>query len=54
MLEACVISSILHNAETWADSKIDQLEVEYRRMLKSILGIRMTACSEMLFVELGV
>ena len=54
VLEACVLSSILHNAETWAGSKIDQLEVVYRRMLKSILGIRMTACSEMLFVELGV
>ena len=54
VLESCVLYSILHNAETWADSKIDRLEVVYRRMLKSVLGVRMTTCTEFLFVELGV
>ena len=54
VLESCVLHSILHNAETWADSKIDRLEVVYRRMLKSVLGVRMTTCTEFLFVELGV
>ena len=54
VLEACIFSAILHNAETWADSKIDQLEIVYRRMLKSVLGVRMTTCSEFLYVELGV
>ena len=54
VLDACVISFILHNAETWADSRIERLEVIYRRMLKAILGVRITTCSEMLYVELDV
>ena len=54
ILESCVVQAILHNAETWADCRIDQLEVVYRRMMKSVLGVRMTTCSELLYVELGV
>ena len=54
VLEACVFSSLLHNAETWADCRIERLEVLHRRMLKSILGVRMTTPSELLHVELGV
>ena len=54
VLESCIVSSLLHNAETWADSKIERLEVLHRRMLKSILGVRMTTCSEFLHIELGV
>ena len=46
VLESCVLYSILHNAETWADSKIDRLEVVYRRLLKLVLGVRMTTCTE--------
>ena len=53
VLEAC-FSSVLHNAETWADCKIERLEVLHRRMLKSILGVRMTTPTEFLQVELGV
>ena len=48
------MSSILHNAETWANAKIDRLEVEYRRMLKAILGIGVTTCTEFPYIELGV
>ena len=54
VLESCLVASTLHNAETWADSKIERLEVVYRRMLKSVLGVRMSTCSEFLYVELGV
>ena len=54
VLEACILTSLLHNAETWAGCNIDRLEVIHRRMLKSILGVRMTTCSEFLYVELGV
>ena len=54
VLQACVMSSILHNAETWANAKTDRLEVTYRRMLRSILGVRTTTCSEFMYIELGV
>ena len=52
--EACVMSSILYNAETWADTKVDRLEVVYRRMLKAILGIGVTTCTEFPYIELGL
>ena len=54
VLDSCIISSILHNAETWADVNIERLEVMHRRMLKSILGVRTTTCSEFMYIELGV
>ena len=53
VLEAC-ISSLLYNAETWCDVKFKRLEVVYRRILKSILGVGMTTCTELLYIELGV
>ena len=54
VLDACLLSSLLYNAETWADVKFEKLEVVYRRMLKSILGVGMTTCTEILYLELGV
>ena len=53
-LEACTLYSLLYNAETWACAKIDNLETIYRRMLKSILGIGMTVCNELVYIELGI
>ena len=53
VLHACIVSSILHNAETWANVNIERLEVSHRRMLRSILGVRTTTCSEFLYIELG-
>ena len=54
VLQSCIISSLLHNAETWADTKIEKLEVMYRRMMKAILGVRMTTFSEFVYIELGL
>ena len=54
VLNACIMSSLLYNAETRAHSKLNRLEVVYRRMLKSILGVGMMTCSEFLYIELGV
>ena len=53
-IEACTLYSLLYNAETWACAKIDNLETIYRRMLKSILGIGMTVCNELVYIELGM
>ena len=53
-LNSCIIASILHNCETWANSNLQQLEVKYRRILKCILGVSQSTCSELLFVELPV
>ena len=53
VLHACIVSSILHNAETWANVNIERLEVSHRRMLRSILGVRTTTYYEFLHIELG-
>ncbi len=53
VLEDCTLA-ILYNAETWANSKIDRLDVVHRRMLKAILGIGVTTCKEFPYIELGV
>ena len=39
--------------ETWANVNVERLEVSHRRMLRSILGVRTTTCSEFLYIELG-
>ena len=54
VLHSCIVTSILHNAETWADAKVERLEVMYRRMIKSIVKVRITTCSEVLHIELDV
>ena len=54
VLDACLLSSLLYNAETWADAKFERLEIVYKRMLKSTLGVGMTTCTEFLYVELGI
>ena len=48
------MTSLLYNAETWADANVNGLEVKYRRILKCILGVSKTTCSEFLYIELGV
>ena len=52
-LDAC-LSSLVYNGETWASANLDQLEVTYRRMLKSSLGVGMTVCNEFVYLELGI
>ena len=47
VLDACLLNSLLYNSETWADTKFPQLETVYRRMLKAILGVSMTTCTEL-------
>ena len=54
VLDIYMMSSLLYNSETCADATFDRLEVIYRRMLKSILGLSMTTCSELLYTELCV
>ena len=54
VLDACLLNSLLYNSETWADTKFPKLETVYRRMLKAILGVSMTTCTELLYIELGV
>ena len=52
-LDACTLSSLLYNSETWAAARFDTLETSHRRMLKSIIRIGMNTCNEFVYLELG-
>ena len=52
-LDACSLTSLLYNSETWAAVRLDSLEASHRRMLKSIISIGMNTCNEFVYLELG-
>ena len=52
--DAWILTFILYKSETWANANIARLEIVYRRMLRSIIGVGSTTCNEILYIELGV
>lgn len=52
VLESCLLSSLLYNAETWGNANLSKLEIKYREMLRAILGVRTTTCNEFVYTEL--
>ena len=53
VLDACVLSSLIYNSETWANTRINSLDIKYRKILKAILGVKMSTCNEIVYMELG-
>ena len=53
VLDACVVSTILNNCETWGNANLKNLELKYRKALKYLLGIRKSTCNEFPYIELG-
>ena len=53
VLESCVTSALLYNCESWGNANLPGLEIQHRKALKSMLGIRNTVCNEFPYVELG-
>ena len=53
VLEACTITTLLYNCETWASANIQPIEVRYRKLLKAILRVKATTCNEIIYLELG-
>ena len=53
VLDACIVSVITYNCESWGDVNINSLEKKYRQALKYMLGVRKTVCNEFPYVELG-
>lgn len=54
VLESCIVSSLIYNSETWGNANIDKLEIIYRKMLKTTLGIKISTCNELPYIELNV
>ena len=54
VLRACVISSLLHNCETFADKIPDGLENYYFQMIKACLSVRNSTPNKLVLVESGM
>lgn len=54
VLHACLYLSVLYNCETWGNANLNDLEKQYRDILKYILGIRNGSCNEFPYLELGL
>ena len=53
VLQACTLSGLLFNCETRGNGNLQKLEVRYRKMWTSILGVRVTTCNDFIYIELG-
>ena len=51
--ESCIFSSILYGCESWLCSSYGSMEMLYMGVLKSLLGVRKTTCSDLCLVESG-
>lgn len=54
VLEACVMSSILYNCETWGNVCLKKLDNKFRRLLKTSLNISINTCNEICYIETGM
>ena len=53
VLDACVLSSLIYNSETWSNTTIKSLQIKYRKILKTILGVKTATSNEIVYLELG-
>ena len=53
VLDACVLSSLIYNSETWSNTTIKSLEIKYRKILKTIFGVKTATSNEIVYLELG-
>ena len=53
ILEACLVSILNNNCETWGDANLDGMEKKYRRAMKYMLGVKSSTCNEFPYIELG-
>ena len=54
MLEACVLSSLLHNSETFGNIYPTKIEKLYMKLIKSALNVRTSTPNEIILIETGL
>ena len=52
--QACVLTSIVYGSETWFTDNYGKAETTYNKIVKSLLDVRQTTCTELCFVEAGM
>ena len=53
VLDPSVSSSLIYNSETWENTSIKSLEIKYRKILKTILGVKPSTSNEIVHLELS-
>ena len=53
IFEAALMSSILYGCESWFNGDLRPIEKLYNWGIKQLLGVRMTTCTDVCYVELG-
>ena len=53
MFDAAMISTVLYGCESWFQGDLRPVERLYNWGIKQLLGVRMTTCTDLCYVELG-
>ena len=53
IFDAALMSSILYGCESWFNGDLRPIEKLYNWGIKQLLGVRVTTCTEMCYMELG-
>ena len=54
IFNAALMSSVLYGCESWLNGDVKPLEKLYNWAVKQLLGVRMTTCTDVGYVELGL
>ena len=54
VLEACVVSSLLHNCETFGNCPTTELERMYMKLIKAALNVRPSTPNDLVLIESGL
>ena len=53
IFDACLLSTILYGCESWLNGNIKPVTKVYNWALKQLLGVRITTCSDVCYIESG-
>ena len=54
VFEAAVMSTMLYGCESWLEGNVKPIEKLYNWCVKQLLGVRLSTCSDVCYVELGL
>ena len=54
LFEAALMSTVLYGCESWLNGNLKPIEKLYNWGIKQLLGVRMTTCNEICYLELGM
>ena len=54
VFKAALMSSVLYGCESWFNGDLKPVEKLYNWAVKQLLGVRMTTCTDICYVELGL